>query len=128
MSVNPDDRIYSEEHVWLLLETDNIAMIGITEYAQSELGDIVYVELPELESKYQVGQACAVVESVKAASDIHAPVECKIIEVNEELVDSPEVLNDSPYEEGWLCKIEILDKTAIDTLMNASQYESLVGH
>ena len=128
MSENPDDRIYSEEHVWLLLETDNIAMIGITEYAQSELGDIVYVELPELESKYQVGQACAVVESVKAASDIHAPVECKIIEVNEELVDSPEVLNDSPYEEGWLCKIEILDKTAIDTLMNASQYESLVGH
>ena len=128
MSENPDDRIYSDEHVWLLLETDNIAMIGITEYAQSELGDIVYVELPELESNYQAGQACAVVESVKAASDIHAPVECKIIEVNEELVDSPEVLNDSPYEEGWLCKIEILDKTAIDTLMNASQYESLVGH
>jgi len=125
MSENPDDRIYSEEHVWLLLESDNTAKIGITEYAQSELGDIVYVELPELESDYQAGQACAVVESVKAASDIYAPVECKIIEVNEELVDSPEVLNDSPYDEGWLCKIEILDKTAIDTLMNASQYESL---
>ena len=125
MNENPDDRIYSEEHVWLLLETDDIAKIGITEYAQNELGDIVYVELPELESDYQTGQACAVVESVKAASEIHAPVECKIIEVNEELVDSPEVLNDSPYEEGWLCKIEILDKTAIDTLMNASQYELL---
>lgn len=125
MNENPDDRIYSEEHVWLLLETDNIAKIGITEYAQNELGDIVYVELPELESDYQTGQACAVVESVKAASEIHAPVECKIIEVNVELVDSPEVLNDSPYEEGWLCKIEILDKTAIDTLMNASQYELL---
>ena len=121
MNESPDDRIYSEEHIWLFLETDDIALIGITEYAQSELGDIVYVELPEVDSEYQAGQPCAVVESVKTASDIHCPVESRIIEVNEELVDSPEVLNDSPYEEGWLCKIEILDKTAIDTLLNASQ-------
>ncbi len=126
MSESPDDRIYSEEHIWLLLETDDVALIGITGYAQNELGDIVYVELPELDSEYQAGQVCAVVESVKTASDIHCPVECRIIEVNEELVDSPEVLNDSPYEEGWLCKIEILDKTAIDTLLNASQYDSMV--
>ena len=126
MNESPDDRIYSEEHIWLLLETDNVALIGISEYAQSELGDIVYIELPKLENEYQTGEACAVVESVKAASDIHAPVECKIIEVNEELVDSPEVLNDSPYEKGWLCRIEILDKSAIDTLLNASQYDSLV--
>ncbi len=126
MNESPDDRIYSEEHIWLFLETDDIALIGITEYAQSELGDIVYVELPEVDSEYQAGQPCAVVESVKTASDIHCPVESRIIEVNEELVDSPEVLNDSPYEEGWLCKIEILDKTAIDTLLNASQYDSMV--
>lgn len=126
MSKSPDDRFYTEEHIWLLLETDEIATIGITEYAQSELGDIVYIELPEVENEYQPGEACAIVESVKVASDIHAPVECKIIEVNEELVDSPEMLNESPYEGGWLCKIEILDKSSIDSLWNASQYDSLV--
>lgn len=126
MSESPDDRIYSEEHIWLLLETDEIATIGITEYAQSELGDIVYVELPEVESEFQPGQACAVVESVKVASDIYAPVECEIIEVNEELVDSPEFINEAPYENGWLCRIKILNKTSIDSLLNASQYDSLV--
>jgi len=126
MSESPDDRIYSEEHIWLLLETDGIATIGITEYAQSELGDIVYIELPEIKNEYQPGEACAIVESVKVASDIFAPVECKIIEVNEELVDSPEILNESPYVGGWLCKIEILDKSSIDSLWNASQYDSLV--
>ena len=125
MSESPDDRIYSEEHIWLPLESDEIATIGITEYAQLELGDIVYVELPEVENEYQSGLPCAVVESVKAASDIHAPVECKIIEINEELIDSPEVLNEAPYEDGWLCKIEILDKSSIDSLLNASQYDSL---
>ncbi|QMU61659.1 MAG: glycine cleavage system protein GcvH [Gammaproteobacteria bacterium] len=126
MSESPDDRIYSEEHIWLLLETDEIATIGITEYAQSELGDIVYVELPEVENEYQPGGACAIVESVKVASDIFAPIGCKIIAVNEELVDSPEVLNESPYDEGWLCKIEILDKSSIDSLLNASQYDSSI--
>lgn len=126
MNQSPDDRIYSEEHIWLLLDSDDVAMIGITEYAQSELGDIVYVELPEIDTVFQAGQACAVVESVKAASDIYAPVECKIIEVNEELIDSPEILNDSSYTEGWLCKIEILDKSSIDSLLNASQYDSLI--
>jgi len=126
MSDSPDDRIYSEEHIWLSLETDSMARIGITDYAQSELGDIVYIELPEIESVYQAGQACAVVESVKVASEIFAPVECKIIEVNEEIVDTPETLNEAPYKDGWLCRIEILDKTSIDSLLNASQYDSLV--
>ncbi|MDH3608357.1 MAG: glycine cleavage system protein GcvH [Gammaproteobacteria bacterium] len=127
MNESPDDRIYSEEHIWLLLKSDEIAAIGITEYAQSELGDIVYVELPEVGNVYQLGEACTVVESVKVASDIFAPVGCKIIEVNEELVDSPEILNEDPYENGWLCKVEILDKSLIDSLLNASQYDSLVS-
>ena len=127
MNESPDDRIYSEEHIWLLLKSDEIAAIGITEYAQSELGDIVYVELPEVGNVYQLGEACTVVESVKVASDIFAPVGCKIIEVNEELVDSPEILNEGPYENGWLCKVEILDKSLIDSLLNASQYDSLVS-
>lgn len=127
MNESPDDRIYSEEHIWLLLESDEIATIGITEYAQFELGDIVYIELPEVENEYQSGEACAGVESVIIASDIFAPVGCKIVEVNEELADSPEKLNESPYENGWLCKVEILDKSSIDSLLNASQYDSLVS-
>jgi len=127
MSDTPDDRIYSEQHIWLLLESDNLAKIGITEFAQAELDDIVYVELPEVENEYQVDQACAVVESVKTASDIHAPIDCKVVEINEDLVDSPEIINSSPYADGWLFKIEILDKTAIDSLMNASQYDSYAG-
>ena len=85
------------------------------------------MELPEVENEYQSGEACAVVESVKVASDIIAPVGCKIIEVNEKLVDSPEIFNEAPYENGWLCKIVILDKSSIDSLLNASQYESLVS-
>ena len=126
MSDTPDDRIYSEEHIWVLLDTDDVAVIGITEYAQSELGDIVFVELPEVGNEYPSGQACAVVESVKVASDIHAPIGCQIVEINEELIDSPELLNEATYKEGWLCKIKILDKSAIDSLLNASQYDSLV--
>ena len=127
MNASPDDRIYSDEHIWLLLEEGAIATIGITEYAQAELGDIVFVELPEVENEYYSGEVCAVVESVKTASDIFAPVECKIIEVNEDLVDSPEKINQAPYDDGWLCKIEVLDKTAIDSLLNASQYDALVS-
>jgi glycine cleavage system H protein len=127
MNTSPDDRIYTDEHIWLLLEEDTIATIGITEYAQAELGDIVFVELPEVENEYHAGEECAVVESVKTTSDIFAPVECKIIEVNEDLVDSPEKINEAPYDDGWLCKIEILDKTAIDSLLNASQYDALVS-
>jgi len=126
MSESPDDRIYSEEHIWLMLESGDVAKIGISEYAQSELGDIVYIELPEIDNEYQSGDSCAIVESVKVASDIYAPVVCKIIEVNEELIDSPETLNEDPYESGWLCRIEILDKSSIDSLLNASQYDSLI--
>ena len=126
MSDTPDDRIYSEQHIWLQLESDNVAKIGITEFAQSELGDIVYVELPELDNEYELGQACAVVESVKTASDIQMPVTGKVIEINEDLSDSPEIINEAPYEGGWICKIILQDKTAIDSLMNASQYDSYV--
>ncbi len=126
MNETPNDRIYSEQHIWLLLESDNIAKIGMTDYAQSELGDIVYVELPELNNEYEAGQACAVVESVKTASDIHMPVSGKVIEINEDLPDSPELINGVPYEGGWICKVAIHDKSAIDSLMNASQYDSYI--
>ena len=127
MSIAPDDRIYSEQHIWLQMQSDTAAKIGVTEFAQSELGDIVYIELPGLGSEYQVGQVCTVVESVKTASDVHMPVNGKVIEINEALLDSPEIINESPYENGWVCKIELLDKTAIDSLLNASQYEAYIS-
>ena len=127
MSNTPDDWIYSQQHIWLQMETDNIAKMGITEYAQLELGDIVYVEMPEVENSYDSGQACAVVESVNTATDIHAPVMGKVVEINEEFVDSPELLNKAPYAGGWICKIELQDKTAIDSLMNASHYDSYIS-
>jgi len=109
------------------METNNIAKMGITEYAQLELGNIIYVEMPEVENLYDSGQACAVVESVKTATDIHAPVMGKVVEINEEFVDSPELLNKAPYAGGWICKIELQDKTAIDSLMNASHYDSYIS-
>lgn len=127
MSDTPDDRIYSQQHIWLQMETDAIAKMGITEYAQSELGDIVFVELPEVGNEFDSGQVCAVVESVKTASDIHTPVMGTVIEINEELVDSPELINEAPYEGGWVCKIELQDKKAIDSLMDASHYDSYVS-
>ncbi len=127
MSTSPDDRIYSEQHIWLLMLDDSSARIGITDYAQSELGDIVFVELPEEGAEFEASQACAVLESVKTASEIYAPVACKVVEINEDLDDSPEIVNASPYDNGWLCTIQIVDKSAIDSLLNASQYDSQVA-
>ena len=126
MNESPDDRIYSQEHIWLLLESDSIVKLGITDFAQSELGDIVYVELPKIDNEYESGQVCAIVESVKTASDVYIPVSGKVIEINEDLSDSPELINESPYGDGWICEIELRDKSAIDSLMNASQYDSYI--
>lgn len=123
----PDDRVYSDEHVWILMESENIAKIGITEHAQSELDDIVYLELPNLGDECISGQSCAVVESVKTASDVYAPVDGKVLEINDDLIESPEKINESPYEYGWLIKVELHNKSAIDSLMNASQYDSYVS-
>ncbi len=127
MSTAFDDRVYSQQHTWLQMQSDTTATTGITEFAQSELGDIVYIELPDLGSEYQVGQVYAVVESVKTASDVHMPVNGKVIEINRDLLDLPEIINESPYENGWICKIELLDKTAIDSLLDASQYETYIA-
>lgn len=128
MSNTPDDRIYSDQHIWLLIETDYIAKIGITEYAQSELEDIVYVELPVVGQECKSTESCAIVESVKTASDINAPADGKVVEINEKLVDSPEKINESPYEDGWICKVQLYDKAAIDSLMDASQYDSYISN
>ena len=127
MDAIPVDRVYSSQHAWLKMQDDGTAILGITEFAQSELGDIVYIEPPDLDREYQADEACAVVESVKTASDVYMPVDGKVVEINEDLLDSPEMMNESPYEKGWLCKIELPSATAIDSLLDASQYEDYIA-
>ena len=119
----PGDFRYSKEHEWVRVEGDN-ATIGITHHAQDQLGDIVFVELPKTGAKLRRKQSFATVESVKAVSDIYAPLSGEVIEVNESLIDHPEKLNESPHEDGWLIKIRIEDRTAIETLMTAEDYQA----
>ena len=113
---------YTKEHEWLKVE-GNTALFGITDYAQNMLGGIVYVELPEEDDELEIGENFAVIESVKAATDIVAPVDGTVLEANETLDDSPELMNDSPYE-AWIVKIELSDPSQLDELMDAKAYEA----
>lgn len=117
----PEGIKYSKEHEWVLVE-DHVAIIGITEYAQQELGDIVYVELPEIGEKIVKDDPFGAVESVKAVSDVYAPVSGTVIEVNDALPDSPETINDDPYGDGWMIKVEMSDKDDLKDLMSAEEY------
>jgi glycine cleavage system H protein len=117
---------YSEEHEWVLVEGD-VATIGISDFAQDSMGDVVFVELPEVGDNIDSGQACGVVESVKAVSDIYSPVSGEIVEVNEELPDSPESINTSPYDAGWIAKIKLTAATELDGLMDADAYRAFVA-
>ena len=123
--MNPEDLKYSEEHEWLRMEGDT-AVIGITHFAQDSLGDVVFVELPEVGSNVGQFEKMGEIESVKAVSDLYSPVGGKVVEVNDSLTDSPELVNDSPYEEGWMIKVEVSDGSEIDRLMSASEYGALV--
>jgi len=117
----PEGLKYSKEHEWVLVE-DRVAIIGITEYAQQELGDVVYVELPEAGEKIVKDDPFGAVESVKAVSDIYAPVSGTVIEVNDMLPDGPETINDDPYGDGWMIKVEMSDKDDLKDLMSAEEY------
>ena len=123
--MNPEDLKYSEEHEWLRMEGDT-AVIGITHFAQDSLGDVVFVELPEVGSDVEQFQKMGEIESVKAVSDLYSPVGGRVVEVNDSLTDSPELVNDSPYEEGWMLKVEVSDSSEIERLMSASEYDALV--
>lgn len=120
----PKELKYSSEHEWIRVE-GNIGTVGITSYAQEQLGDIVFVELPETGKEVNKMEAVAVVESVKAASDIYTPVSGRITEVNEELNDSPSLINEDPYGKGWIFKIELRDPRELDELLSAEEYEKL---
>lgn len=121
----PEDLKYTEQHEWVRVE-ENRATIGITDFAQKELGDIVYVEAPEVDGEVEKSDAIGVVESTKAVSDIYAPVSGTIVEVNEELEDAPETINEDPYERGWICTIELSDPSELEGLMDAKEYEKLL--
>ena len=124
MSEIPTDLRYTSSHEWVRLEEDGTITIGITDHAQEALGDIVFVELPEVDSKISQGEACCVVESVKAASDIYMPITGEVIDTNQGLVDEPEMINASAYDNGWIFKIKPADEDDIEQLMDASSYES----
>ncbi len=121
----PKDYLYTEDHEWIKVE-GNIGTVGITDYAQKQLGDIVYVELPEVDDEFDKGEEVATVESVKAASPVMIPVSGKIVEINEELEDAPETVNQDPHGKGWFFKVEISDESELDGLMSAEQYEEYI--
>jgi len=122
----PSEFKYSKEHEWVKVE-GNTATIGITEYAQGELGDIVFVELPDVDEEINEGDTFGSVESVKTVSELYAPVSGKIVETNDELEDSPEFVNESPYEKAWMVKVELNDESQLDELLSAEQYSEMIG-
>ncbi len=123
--MNPRNLKYHREHDWARVEGDT-AVFGITDYAQETLGEIVFIELPEVGTAVTAGTPYAEVESVKAVSDVYAPLSGSVIEVNEEVVDAPELINESPFEDGWLIKVRLSDPSEIDDLMTAEEYEELL--
>ena len=121
---SPQDLYYAKTHEWLRID-DDIAVIGITDFAQNQLSDLTFVELPDVGREVVAGDEVAVLESVKAASDIYAPIAGEIVEVNMDLEDTPEMINNSPYDEGWLFKIKFIREEDVDDLMSAEEYDDL---
>jgi glycine cleavage system H protein len=122
----PEDLKYSREHEWALVE-ENVATVGITDFAQEQLGDIVFVELPAVGDKVAKDEPVGVIESVKAVSDIYAPVSGIVVEINDDLPESPEMINDDPYGDGWIVKIEFDDPTDLDDLLGSDAYEEYLA-
>lgn len=117
---------YTEEHEWVLLHADGTATIGITDYAQSSLGELVFVELPEVGSTFDQNEELAVVESVKAASEIYAPLSCEILEVNKEIEEAPELINHHPYDDAWIARVKITEEKELVDLMSADDYREFI--
>lgn len=122
----PDDRQYTQEHEWILIE-DGVGTIGVTEFAAGELGDVVFVELPDAGTEFSQGDTVGTIESVKAVADLFLPVSGEIVEINEAVVDNPEIVNSDPLDDGWLLKVKLSDPTEIDQLLDAAAYGDLLG-
>jgi glycine cleavage system H protein len=124
--VNPADRRYTTEHEWIKPEGEHY-VVGITSFAQDQLGDIVYIELPKVGDQLEAGKAFGVIESVKTASDLYAPVSGEVVEVNGELVDQPQSVNDDPYGRGWMVKVRTAESDEVEALLTAEQYSEQTG-
>ncbi len=122
----PDNLKYSKEHEWVKVEGDT-AIIGITDYAQGELGDVVYVELPEVGTEVSSGETFGTIEAVKAVSELYSPISGEVLEINGGLEDEPAAVNQSPYDDGWMIKVKISDSKELDDLMDAAGYEEMIG-
>jgi glycine cleavage system H protein len=125
MSNIPEDLHYTKTHEWVKQDDDGTVTVGITDHAQHLLGDMVFIELPEVGSEFNTGDDCAVVESVKAASDVYCPVSGEIIETNQALIDTPEVVNQDPFGDGWLFKLKPNDEGEVEDLLDAEAYKEL---
>lgn len=127
MSEIKEDLFYSDEHEWVKVIEGNLVQVGISDFAQAQLGDIVFVELPELEQEVEAGNSIGSIESVKTVSELYTPVTGKVVKVNEELLNKPELLNDYPYEAGWIVEIEVSGtiEEALSHLLNADAYRKL---
>ncbi len=123
---SPTDRRYTKEHEWVRVE-NNLSTIGITDYAQDQLGDIVYLDLPSPGTQVKKLDRLGEIESVKAVSDLYSPVSGEVTQVNREVVDRPELVNQSPYEEGWLVRLRLADPAEVDGLLTAEQYDELIA-
>ncbi|MBW6391940.1 MAG: glycine cleavage system protein GcvH [Halomonas sp.] len=126
MSSIPANLRYNDSHEWVLDNGDGTVTIGITDHAQEALGDVVFVELPEVGRTLAKGEEFGVIESVKAASDLYAPLAGEIVEVNEALEDAPETVNEAPYEGGWIMKVRVEDAAAVEALLDAEAYQAVV--
>ena len=124
--MNPSDLKYTSEHEWVRMDGDE-AIVGITEYAQDQLGDIVYVELPKIGARVSQNDQFGVVESVKTASDLFAPVSGEVVAINDTLADTPEAVNDAPYSDGWMIRVRLEDQAELANLLSAEQYGELTG-
>lgn len=118
---------YTETHEWVRQDEEKVVTVGLTSHAQQQLGDVVFVELPEVETEINVGGECGVVESVKTAADFYAPVSGTVIEVNEALIDNPALINQDPYGDGWLMKIKLTHVAELEELLDDSDYEAVVA-
>ncbi|PIE41523.1 MAG: glycine cleavage system protein H [Gammaproteobacteria bacterium] len=127
MSNLPSELRYLSSHEWVRVEDDGTAVVGITDHAQNAMGDLVFVETPEVGSTVSATEEAGVVESVKAASDIYAPLSGEIVAVNEALEDSPETVNQDPYGDGWMFRIKLSDPSELDKMLSAEDYEALVS-
>ena len=124
--MNPPDLRYSKEHEWVKMESDSVAVTGITHFAQDSLGDVVFVELPEVGADLRQFEKMGEIESVKAVSDLFSPVSGVVAERNENLIDNPELVNDGPFEQGWMLKVELSDPSELDNLLTSEGYASFL--